>query len=123
MFQGAEARMQKERNFKLGKPGGEVRVYNEGAIRHNAAVVEYCRTCAAVFSGMGAGILGLTGLYGFGFYFLSVIGLWLILIAKAGTNYQSYFPSRRALLTNGFFGAVFTYILCWTFAYGMVHVY
>jgi hypothetical protein len=72
---------------------------------------------------MGAGILGLTNLYGFGFYFVAIIGLWLILIAKAGTNYQSYFTSRRSLLTNGFFGALFTYILCWTFAYGMVHVY
>jgi len=115
--------MQKERSYKLEKPGTEVRVYNEGAMRYNAAVVEYCRTCTAVFSGMGAGILGLTNLYGFGFYFVAIIGLWLILIAKAGTNYQSYFTSRRSLLTNGFFGSLFTYILCWTFAYGMVHVY
>jgi len=114
--------MQRSRTLTVEK-GGEVRVYNEGAIRHNAAVVEYCRTCSAVFSGMGAGILGLTGLYGFGFYILAVIGLWLILIAKAGTNYERYFTNRRALLTNGFLGALFTYILCWVFAYGMVHVY
>jgi len=101
----------------------EVRVFNEGAIRHNAAVVEYCRTWTAVISGMGAGVLGLTGILGFAFYFIAAFGLWLLLIAKAGTQYDRYFTSRRALLTNGFFGGLFTYILCWVFAYGMVHVY
>jgi len=52
----ANARMQRSRTLTVEK-GGEVRVYNEGAIRHNATVVEYCRTCTAVFSGMGAGFL------------------------------------------------------------------
>jgi len=103
--------------------GSEIKVYNEGAIRHNAAVIEYCRTCTACFSGMGAGVLGLTSLYGFSFYIIATVGLWLLLVAKAGTNYERYFTSRRSILTNGFFGALFTYILCWTFAYGIVHVY
>ena len=103
--------------------GSEIKVYNEGAIRHNMAVVEYCRTCTAVFSGMGAGILGLTALYGFAFYIISIFGMWLLILAKAGSHYERYFTSRKHLLTNGFFGALFTYILCWTFAYGMVHVY
>jgi len=117
--------MQRARAVTIQKSNGpsEVRVFNEGAIRHNASVVEYCRTWSAVISGLGAGILGLTGLYGFAFYLVAVFGLWLILIAKAGTHYERYFTSRRALLTNGFFGGLFTYILCWVFAYGMVHVY
>lgn len=114
--------MQRTRTVTVEK-GGETKVYNQGAIQHNAAVVEYTRTCTAVFSGMGAGVLGLTALYGFGFYFIAMFGMWLILIAKAGANYQRYFTSRKAILMNGFFGSLFTYILCWTFAYGMVHVY
>jgi len=102
---------------------GETRVYNQGAIAHNAAVVEYTRTVTAVFSGLCAGVLGLTSFLGFGFYFLAVFGMWLILVAKAGVDYQRFFTSRQSLLTNGFFGALFTYILSWTFAYGVVHVY
>jgi len=102
---------------------GEIKVYNQAAMQHNGAVVEYARTCTAVFSGFGAGVLGLTALYGFGFYVLAIAGMWLLVVAKAGSDYQKYFTSRKAILFNGFFGAMFTYILCWTFAYGMVHIY
>lgn len=44
---------------------------NELAIRHNAAMLEYCRTSISALAGSTAGILGLTGLYGFAFYFLT----------------------------------------------------
>jgi len=44
---------------------------NELAIRHNAAILEYCRTSISALAGSTAGILGLTGLYGFAFYFLT----------------------------------------------------
>jgi len=44
---------------------------NEMAIRHNAAMLEYCRTSVSALAGSTAGILGLTGLYGFAFYFLT----------------------------------------------------
>lgn len=37
----------------------------------NLAQVDYCRTSASVASGCAAGILGLTGIWGFLFYFLS----------------------------------------------------
>lgn len=47
--------------------------YNEAAIRNNFAVLEYCRTCQAAASGIVSGILGLTGAYGFIFYFLGVL--------------------------------------------------
>lgn len=47
------------------------------AVRNNAAVVEYCRISMAALSGGIAGLLGLTSLYGFGFYIFAVIGLWV----------------------------------------------
>lgn len=40
------------------------------AIRNNGAILEYCRTSVSALSGGTAGILGLTGLYGFAFYFI-----------------------------------------------------
>lgn len=55
----------------------DVVAYSEGAVRNNAAVVEYCRISMAALSGGTAGLLGLTGLYGFGFYIFAVISLWV----------------------------------------------
>ena len=43
---------------------------SEMAVRSNAAVLEYTRTSVSALSGGTAGILGLTGLYGFAFYFI-----------------------------------------------------
>ncbi|KDR23355.1 hypothetical protein L798_05316 [Zootermopsis nevadensis] len=86
---------------------GEIVAYSEIAVRNNASVVEYCRTSMAALSGGTAGLLGITGFYGFGFYIFAVVGLWLLILLKAGSNWKKYFISRRMLLTNGFFGSLF----------------
>ncbi|XP_046428846.1 ER membrane protein complex subunit 6 isoform X1 [Neodiprion virginianus] len=86
---------------------GEVVAYSEGAVRNNSAVVEYCRISMAALSGSTAGLLGLTGLYGFGFYIFAVVGLWALLMMKTGGQWKKYFISRQSLLTNGFFGGLF----------------
>ncbi|CAJ0596183.1 unnamed protein product [Cylicocyclus nassatus] len=41
-------------------------------MRNNYSSLEYKRTCQAAASGMAAGILGLTGMPGFIFYFVTV---------------------------------------------------
>lgn len=69
------------------------------------------------------GIMGLTGIIGFLFYLVSVFGLWFLLLLKTGSNWRKYFINRQSLLTNGFLGGLCTYVLFWTFLYGMVHVY
>ncbi|XP_061817931.1 ER membrane protein complex subunit 6 isoform X1 [Nerophis lumbriciformis] len=96
---------------------------SEVAMRGNAAVLDYCRTSVSALSGATAGILGLTGLYGFVFYVLSSFLLSLLLILKAGRRWNKCFKSRRLLFTGGLVGGLFTYVLFWTFLYGMVHVY
>lgn len=124
---------------------GETVAYSEAAIRHNASAVEYCRTSMAALSGSTAGmqsivnsiqftqlngtfsrftgIMGLTGIIGFVFYLVSVLGLWCLLLLKTGSNWQKFFIDRQSLLTHGFLGGLCTYVLFWTFLYGMVHVY
>ncbi|XP_019867237.1 ER membrane protein complex subunit 6 [Aethina tumida] len=98
--------------------------YSDVAIRNNFSVVEYCRTSMAALSGCTAGLLGLTGLYGAFFFVFSVVSLWLMVLGKAGfSTWNKYFISRKPLLTNSIYGQLFTYILFWTFFYGMVHVY
>lgn len=97
--------------------------FSEGAVRGNAAVLDYCRTSVSALSGATAGILGLTALYGFVFYFLASFLLSVLLVLKAGRRWSKYFKSRRPLFTGGLIGGLFTYVLFWTFLYGMVHVY
>lgn len=98
-------------------------VYNERAVRKNSAIIDYCRTSGAVISGAAAGVLGLTGLYGFGFFLLFSVLLSVTLSMKAGSEWSKYFTTRRQLWVDGVIGGLFTYILVWTFLYGMVHVY
>ncbi|XP_075147527.1 ER membrane protein complex subunit 6 [Haematobia irritans] len=102
---------------------GELIAYSETAIRHNISAVEYCRTSMAAITGCAAGILGLNGLLGFLFYFISVFVLWVLVLMKSGTHWRKFFINRQSLLTNSFMGALCTYVLFWTFLYGMVHVY
>ncbi|XP_076335848.1 ER membrane protein complex subunit 6-like isoform X2 [Tachypleus tridentatus] len=102
---------------------GEVVAYSEGAVRQNAAIVEYCRISMSALSGSTAGLLGLTAVYGFAFYFMMALALWVMLIMKMGSDWKKYFRNRTTLLTSGLFGGLFTYVLFWTFLYGMVHVY
>lgn len=98
-------------------------IYNERAIKGNTAIIDYCRTSGAAIAGATAGVLGLTGLNGFGFFFICSLVMSIMLTVKAGTKWSSYFTSRKALWWDGTLGGLFTYILLWTFLYGMVHVY
>ena len=97
-------------------------VFNDRAMRNNNAVIEYCRTSGAAISGATAGILGLTGLYGFGFFIIYSVLFSFLLAIKAGTSWSRYFTTRRAVWFDGILGGLFTYVLLCTFLYGMVHV-
>ena len=98
-------------------------VFNERAVRLNSSIIDYCRTSAAAISGAAAGILGLTGLNGFAFFLVFSLALSLMLAMKAGQNWNNYFTTRRQIWFDGMIGGLFTYVLLWTFLYGMVHVY
>lgn len=98
-------------------------VYSEAMIRNNAGIIDYIRTSFSTVIGATSGTLGLTGIKGFVFYFVMSMALSAMLYFKAGTNWNKYFLSRRSLWTDGILGGLFTYVLFWTFLYGLVHVY
>ena len=101
----------------------EFEKYNPAAIRNNINVVDYSRAFLAVISGSSAGILGLTGLQGFIFYFALSILMSILLVYKTGQNWDRYFLSRWTIWSSGILGELFTYVLVWTFMYGMIHVF
>lgn len=114
--------MGKEKSNK--NQGAPIQQINLLAMRQNSTIVEFGRTGVSALGGVTAGILGLTGLYGFAFYVFCAIFLFFGLMLKGDFNTaQKYFPSRASVLLSGQIGALFTYILFWTFLYGMVHVY
>ena len=98
-------------------------VFNERAVLHNNSTIEYCRTSIAVIAGATAGILGVTGLYGFLLYLVYSVFVSAFFTVKIGLKWDCYFKSRRSIWTDGIFGGLFTYVLLWTFVYGMVHVF
>jgi len=89
------------RTRSLEKSNGEVIAFSEGAVRNNSMVVEYCRNSMAALGGGAAGVLGLTSLYGFAFYIFCAVSVWLLLLLKAGPNWEKYFTSRSSLLSSG----------------------
>ncbi|XP_032220756.1 ER membrane protein complex subunit 6 [Nematostella vectensis] len=106
-----------------GLQNNEKEAYSPFAIMTNNSIIEFCRTSLAAMAGISAGILGLTGLKGFIFYFAASILMSIFICWKAGSSWPKYFISWWDLSTSGIFGGVFTYLLFWTFLYGMVHVY
>lgn len=99
------------------------KTYSEGSIRYNDYLLEYCQTSMSALSGATAGILGLTGLNGFIFYFIVSLFLSSLILFKLGNDVNRYFISKSQIVTNTLWSGIQTYLLFWTFLFGMVHVY
>uniref|UniRef100_T1JYP5 ER membrane protein complex subunit 6 n=1 Tax=Tetranychus urticae TaxID=32264 RepID=T1JYP5_TETUR len=93
------------------------------AMRSNMILLDYCKTSMSALSGFTAGVIGLYGAYGFIFYFLCAFLVWAMILIRMGPNYKKYFHKRITIFTNGLGSGLFTYVLFWTFLYGMVNVY
>lgn len=89
-----------------------------------SAFVPLCsRTFMSIIGGVIAGILGFTGLTGFIFYFLIMTVTSVGLIAKTGFTVYSYFDSWSQIILDGFLGGLLSFVLFWTFAYDIVHIF
>ncbi len=97
--------------------------FSEASIRYNDFLLDYCQTSMSALSGCAAGIIGLTGLYGFVFYFICSLFLSMIILLKMGPDSARYFISKKTIVTGTLWSGIQTYLLFWTFLFGMVHVY
>lgn len=98
-------------------------LYSELAMRFNENSLEQCRTSVSALAGCVAGILGLTSYKGFLFYGLSMFMLSVTIFLVIRHEHRKFFTSLNHVFTNGFFNGLLTYVLFWTFLYGMVHLY
>jgi hypothetical protein len=105
------------------KRRGESVLYSDAAVRFNENSLEQCRTSVSVLSGCVAGIIGLTSYKGFLFYGFSMLLLSLIIFVFIRNEHRKFFTGLNHVFVNGFFNGLLTYVLFWTFLYGMVHVY
>lgn len=98
-------------------------LYSDFAVRFNENSLEQCRTSVSVLAGCVAGVIGLTSYKGFVFYGLSMILLSLIIFVFIRHEHRKFFTSLNHVFTNGFLNGLLTYVLFWTFLYGIVHLY
>ncbi|CAF2375306.1 unnamed protein product [Rotaria sp. Silwood2] len=98
-------------------------LYSEVAVRFNENSLEQCRTSVSALSGCVAGILGLTSYKGFIFYAFSMFFLSFLIYLYIRNEHRKFFTSLNHIFIYGFFNGLLTYVLFWTFLYGMVHVY
>ncbi|KAL3505602.1 hypothetical protein ACH5RR_030984 [Cinchona calisaya] len=101
----------------------ELPSYNAENMQSNMKVIYYSRTFMSIIGGVIAGILGFTGLMGFVFYFLVMAITSAGIAAKAGFSVHLYFDSWNLIILDGFLGGLMSFVLFWTFAYDIVHIF
>ncbi|CAL0300980.1 unnamed protein product [Lupinus luteus] len=101
----------------------ELLTLNVENMQSNMKIIYYSRTFLSIIGGVVAGILGFTGLKGFVFYILLMAVTSIGLLAKAKFSIHTYFDSWNRVLLDGFLSGLMSFVLFWTFAYDIVHIF
>ncbi|XP_010546958.1 PREDICTED: ER membrane protein complex subunit 6 [Tarenaya hassleriana] len=101
----------------------EIQTFSAENMQNNLRILQNSRTFLSIIGGVIAGILGFTGLTGFVFYVLLMSITSVGLLAKAGFLANTYFDSWNRVLFDGFLGGLMSFVLFWTFAYDIVHIF
>ncbi|CAD6885178.1 unnamed protein product [Tilletia controversa] len=115
-----------------GQDGPVPDIYPEN-LAYNAKQIYFLRSTALSLAGASAGVLGLRNLSGFYFFAVTLLLTNLVLLAyNARAQPSKYVPHLGTIATQpGVVGLavqggqenLFSYVLWWTFWYGIVHVY
>ena len=98
-------------------------VFAMDRIGYNARILNFVRTFVAIISGCAAGIMGITGLYGFACFFISTLLLSVGLYLKVSCEPKPFFKKPEDIWTEGIMQGLMSYILFWTLFYDIVHIY
>ncbi|KAL1548229.1 ER membrane protein complex subunit 6-like isoform X2 [Salvia divinorum] len=101
----------------------EIPTFNVENMQNNTRIINYSRTFMSIIGGVIAGILGYTALTGFIFYFVIMAITTVGLAAKTGFAVHSFFDSWNQIVFDGILGGLLSFVLFWTFAYDMVHIF
>ena len=96
---------------------------DEETINKNKDKVLSLRFFSTVFTGMVAGILGLTGLFGLGFYLVSFLFVSVLLFLHIKKQKGNFATSILSLLFEGFVDHGMTYTIFWVLFYNLVYIY
>ncbi|GAA5904119.1 hypothetical protein JCM5296_000338 [Sporobolomyces johnsonii] len=93
-------------------------------LQHNNKSLYYVKSTTACIAGATAGLLGLTNLVGFAFFFLTalLVGGAFATVNCAGQPAR-YFVTAREPLVSGLLENLFSYVLFWTLFYSLVYIY
>ncbi|MCO5549501.1 hypothetical protein L7F22_002973 [Adiantum nelumboides] len=86
---------------KTNSPADEVPLYSAENIQHNMRSIYYSRTFLSIIGGVVAGILGLTGIAGFLFYFGIMMATSAAVVVKAGFDIGRFFDSWNRVTLDG----------------------
>ena len=97
---------------------------NPQALQHNMKAMMMVKAILTVLGGLTTGVLGITGLSGFAGYAvlqaLAVVVMWV----KAGGDLGKFWHgSVVSLWTSALVDQLVTFILFWTLAFAVVHIY
>ena len=85
------------------------------------------RNLAAILAGCVAGILKVEGyIPGAIFYLISMFSSSVLITVKAGGSFQrleDFFTSKKFVFSGEIFSGLLVFVLCWTLAYDLVHVF
>ena len=105
------------------KDGHFTNVHN---VMFNMKIINYVQTWMGIVAGVVAGTLGLHGAQGFLFYAVFWLFVQGVLFLKAGGDLASTLGPDKTLVSFllGDIGSqMMSFLLFWTFLYGLVHVY
>ncbi|KAJ0962780.1 hypothetical protein J5N97_027902 [Dioscorea zingiberensis] len=105
------------------KKSDDLQIVNVENLQNNMKSIYLSRTFLSIIGGVVAGIWGFTGLMGFVFYFAVMAVASVGFAAKAKFSPGAYFDSWNRIVFDGFLGGLMSFVLFWTFAYDLVHIF
>ncbi|BBN19306.1 ER membrane protein complex subunit 6 [Marchantia polymorpha subsp. ruderalis] len=101
----------------------ETPAYSAENVQHNMRIIYYSRTFLSIVGGVVAGVLGLSAISGFLCYFIIMLLVSGGIAAKTKFDIFSYFDSWQRITVDGITAGFMSFVLFWTFAYDIVHIF
>mmetsp|Transcript_36242 Transcript_36242/g.112884 ORF Transcript_36242/g.112884 Transcript_36242/m.112884 type:complete len:131 (+) Transcript_36242:94-486(+) len=93
------------------------------ALQNNARTLAHARIFSGVMAGCVAGLLKCEGLAGVFVFLIVTLAHSAMMFAKMSFQVQRHFPHARDVFVSQFSHGLLSFILFWTLAYDMVHIF